>query len=117
MLIFLAHSFSRDLVVADYYFNRASYLENCVNKSRPMMHCNGRCQLAKKLRQQEKSEKQNPERRDDTGKYGPLSSKSFFGSFAGRYAVQLADRYPESSSAKVIQMPRDFFHPPDKSSL
>ncbi len=30
-----------------------------------MLHCNGHCQLMKKLKQEENKDKQNPERRND----------------------------------------------------
>jgi hypothetical protein len=42
-----------------------------------MLHCNGKCQLAKKLKQQEKKEQQNPELKLEN-KNEIFSSRSFF---------------------------------------
>ena len=39
--------------MADYLVNLEAYKKACVNKSRQMMHCNGKCQMLKKLKKQE----------------------------------------------------------------
>jgi len=74
----IAQTFSRSLVLADYMVNLDAYKKACVNKAKPKMHCNGKCQMLKKMNK-------NP---DDNGsgttapKYNQpdfvLSSKSFF---------------------------------------
>jgi hypothetical protein len=48
---------SRITILADYAMNR-SYIANvlCENKSKPAMHCNGKCYLSKKLQQDEKNQ-------------------------------------------------------------
>jgi hypothetical protein len=33
--------------------NLEAYKKACVNKAKPMMHCNGKCQMLKKLKKQE----------------------------------------------------------------
>lgn len=43
----------------DYYTNQAAYLRKCENKNRPQLHCNGRCQLMKKMQQKEKQQQEN----------------------------------------------------------
>lgn len=50
--------FSQYFVVAGFDLNR-NYIaaQLCVNKSRPWMHCNGRCYLMKKLKQSADKEK------------------------------------------------------------
>ena len=56
LLAFMAGSFCHTAAVLDYYYNNtAAYAKKCENKSRPAMHCNGKCQLMKKLQQQEKT--------------------------------------------------------------
>ena len=62
---FAVQTFNKALIVFNYYSNTASFAKSCVNKAKPMMHCNGRCQMMKKLKQEENKEKQNPERRND----------------------------------------------------
>lgn len=62
---FAAQTFNRAVIVFNYYTNTASFAKNCENKNRPMLHCNGHCQLMKKLKQEENKDKQNPERRNE----------------------------------------------------
>jgi hypothetical protein len=70
LLAFAAQLSGRTLVMMDYYVNRAAYQKSCINKSRPMLHCQGKCQMMKKIREQEKKEAQNNERKT-TGKNEP----------------------------------------------
>jgi hypothetical protein len=110
LLAFMATSFCRSVIVMDYYAYTDVYAKNCENKARPKMHCNGKCQMMKKLQQQEKQDQGNSERKA-ANKNEVVSSKSFF---TTTYIFQ-------SSSARyyailVVQSPVDrgceFFHPP-----
>ncbi|HEX2630073.1 MAG TPA: hypothetical protein VHM26_13700 [Chitinophagaceae bacterium] len=50
LLLMLTQSFSKWMVVLEYELNKKFISEKlCVNKSKPSMHCNGRCYLVKKL--------------------------------------------------------------------
>ena len=49
-------SFDKAVVVADYYLNPSQFAKNCENTARPMLHCNGKCQMMKKLREKEKQD-------------------------------------------------------------
>jgi hypothetical protein len=73
----LCQSLNRVFIVINYYTNTASFAKNCVNKAMPMMHCNGKCQMMKKLQQEDKKDNKDPlrkaENRDEV-----ISSKSFF---------------------------------------
>lgn len=78
MLALLTQHFSRVVVLADYMANIERYKKDCVNKAKPMLHCNGKCQVKMKLEAQDREE----ERRSSTQKLTEtdyvLSSKSFF---------------------------------------
>ena len=39
------------------------YAKNCINKARPKLHCNGKCQMMKKMRKRKKK-KQNQDRKE-----------------------------------------------------
>lgn len=53
----LFQTFSRELLVVDFALNRANITARfCVNKARPIMHCNGKCYFTKKLKQQQEQE-------------------------------------------------------------
>jgi len=43
----LLQTFSRELLVVDFALNRTTITARfCVNKARPLLHCNGKCHLA-----------------------------------------------------------------------
>jgi hypothetical protein len=114
LLVFFAQAFSRYLLVADYYVNTSSYIANCINKDRPMMHCKGRCQLCKRLHQQDSSEdKQTPERKSAGDRNETLFSTASLGEFAALHFIASVNlQYAELSAGKPVAMPRALFHPP-----
>jgi len=60
LLIFAmtATSFQRYFVYASFELNKDYIAKNlCINRSRPWLHCNGKCYFMKKLRQAEENEK------------------------------------------------------------
>ncbi|TDW99806.1 hypothetical protein [Dinghuibacter silviterrae] len=66
LLAFMASTFSKVVIVADFYVNQDYIAKNlCENRDKPMMHCCGRCQLRKRLAHQENQESNNPERRSE----------------------------------------------------
>lgn len=91
LLAFMAGSFCRAVIVMDYYANTSVYAKNCENKARPKMHCNGKCQMMKKLQQQEKQDQGNPERKFDT-----------------KYEVFFADRFALITNPQTITAARQF---------
>lgn len=55
MLLMLAQTFSKWAVVIEYNLNRNYVAKNlCINKVKPKLHCNGKCQMMKKLAEEEK---------------------------------------------------------------
>jgi hypothetical protein len=53
----LLQSFSREVLLVDFALNQSAITARyCVNKARPMLHCDGKCYFAKKARQQEERE-------------------------------------------------------------
>ena len=100
---------NRAVVYIDYYANTSAYAKNCVNKALPMMHCNGKCQMMKKLKEQEKKDSQLPDRRSVNDEV--ISSKTFFASIT--YFTQTGKpAYNGFRTGHVTSMPRSFFHPP-----
>ena len=63
ILAFMTSTFYRTVIVLDYYANTAAYSKSCINKARLTMHCNGKCQMMKKLEQEEKNDRDNLERK------------------------------------------------------
>jgi len=64
MALVLTQAFSKWVVVMDYNLNKDFIAKNlCINKARPKMHCNGKCQMMKRLAEEEK---QNSEGNNNT---------------------------------------------------
>lgn len=49
LCISMFRDFSRPIIAADYLVNLERYKEACVNKLKPQMGCNGRCQMMRKM--------------------------------------------------------------------
>jgi len=49
LLAFVSQTFAGPFIMLDYFVNTAAYAKNCINKARPKMHCNGKCQAMKKI--------------------------------------------------------------------
>jgi hypothetical protein len=58
LLAFAVQTFQQNLIVGSYYINNALYAKNCENKTKPSLGCKGKCQMMKKL--QEEEQKQAP---------------------------------------------------------
>jgi hypothetical protein len=55
ILLMLLQTFSKWALIWDYTAHRDYIVKNlCENRARPKMHCNGKCQLAKRLAEEEK---------------------------------------------------------------
>ncbi len=113
LLIFAANVFNRAVIVFDYYANTTSFAKSCENKARPMMHCNGKCQMMKKLQEEEKKDQQSPERKSENKAETTLSTKSFFATQLMRaetfLEVELASPH---SQGKAIDRSLALFRPP-----
>jgi hypothetical protein len=111
MTAFAVQSFQKAVIVLDYYANTASFAKNCENKARPTLHCKGKCQMMKKLKEEEKKDQQNPERKTEN-KDQVVSSKSYFVFLT----LKSADGEKNISVFKESYTPTgttaDIFHPP-----
>lgn len=61
-----AQLFNGDFIILDYYTHQQEYEALCVNKDKPQMHCNGRCQMGKQLQRAHQHKTDNP---DDVANY------------------------------------------------
>ncbi len=112
LLTFAAQSFSAPFIVLDYYAHTDAYARNCINKARPKMHCNGKCQVMKKMKEAEKKEQENSQRTGGA-KNEVLSSRSFYPSLINPELVNLAAvKNAAYCNVSVTDRPTDFFHPP-----
>lgn len=108
---FASQTFSRAFIVVDYLTNSESFAKACENKTKPQLHCKGKCQMMKKIQEEEKKDQNNPERRLENKAEIVLSSKSFYpGILALSFEQQL--NFILTAPGKTIKMPRTILRPP-----
>ena len=110
---FAARTMDGFLIVLDYYTHTAEYAKYCINKDNSAMHCNGQCQMFRKLKTQEKQDQNGPERKTDDKNDISLSSRSYFASGIPPAVIIVQKiRIPDLTSAKTLGRTFDIFHPP-----
>jgi len=110
---FFAQTFSKTLMVADYFANTTVYAKNCENRANPAMKCHGKCQLRKALGKQHKQDQENPCKRAIFENEPLLYSKSYFAIVAVPAIQVIAENkvatwFPGHSTNGCL----DIFHPP-----
>ncbi|HTJ13032.1 MAG TPA: hypothetical protein VL547_13435 [Dinghuibacter sp.] len=111
LLAFAASTFSRAVIVVDFYANQDYIARNlCENRDKPMMHCCGRCLLRKRLANQDKQDKNNPER-ETNNKEVLFFQETSRAHFTPVFAVTKAVFHPFDDGAPIDQA-TGIFHPP-----
>jgi hypothetical protein len=97
--------------MADYMLNLEAYKKACINKSKPMLHCNGKCQMLKKMKKQEGDNGTNALAPKFNQIEVVLSSKSFFPSIQVVSTTNISTfyTYNDDFSSNYIG---SIFHPP-----
>lgn len=57
LFAFFGQSFNQYWYYLDYLVEKKEYVKRCENKALPQLHCNGKCQLMKKIREQQEKER------------------------------------------------------------
>ena len=112
LLAFGLQCFHKAFVVVDYYQNTNAYARECINKSRPKLHCNGRCAMMKKLKADEKKDADNPERKQENKNetFTPFILNSEMTETVRTITI---NTYPVFDDNSIYKMQRSCFHPPD----
>ena len=63
LIAFVCQTFRNGLVIVEYYTYKAVFTKKCENKAKPALHCNGKCQMMKKIQADESKEQQMPQKR------------------------------------------------------
>jgi hypothetical protein len=111
LLAFAAQTFRGGVVVLDYYTNKAAFEKKCVNKAKPKMHCNGKCQMMKKLQEEERKDQQVPERKFEN-KMEVLYCISVFSNSATLFSVIAPKTIVIVQNCLIKDISYAFFHPP-----
>lgn len=113
LFAFATHTFNQVAIVLNYYVNTASFAKVCENKARPMMHCNGKCQMMKKLKEEEKKDQQTPERKSENRAETVLYANSPALLLSSLFYTEVKDQLSSlESTGKCVDRSFDFFHPP-----
>lgn len=76
--LLLLQTLGPEVLVLNYQLNKAAITaQYCVNKTRPQLHCNGKCHLAKQLRKAEGGDKKAPAETLAKVKYEVLPTAAF----------------------------------------
>lgn len=112
LLAFGAMSFSQAVVEVNFFANQDSIAKTlCENRDKPMMHCNGRCQLCKRLAKQDNQDKDNPERKAEN------RNEVLFCQETGCLLTQpsiyfISSLYFAMTSGEPVDRASAIFHPP-----
>lgn len=108
---FFVQTFRGSFIILDYYTNTASFAKNCINKSKPALHCKGKCQMVKKIQEEEKKESNLPQRKFENKieVYTEIAGKFYISA----QVVPAKTTNQEYNGSDALQdMSFDFFHPP-----
>jgi hypothetical protein len=113
ILAFLGQTFNQGFSYIGYVINKAEYLRNCENKYKPMLHCEGKCQLMKKIEAQRKKEEQQAPELKLAAKSEVISSKSSFLINPLGVVTEISREYITWNSGTPVDRSSSFFHPPN----
>ncbi len=108
---FATQTFQRSFIVFSYYTNTMAFSKNCENKSKPTLNCNGKCQLQKKIKEEEKKDQQNPERKQEN-RPEVVSSKNFFPSLTVYSTFCTTPQNSHPVNTRLSGHSSSIFHPP-----
>jgi hypothetical protein len=112
LLIFICQTFDKNFISLNFYANQNYLAHNlCENRNKTQAHCNGKCQLQKKLNQEASKDKQNPERKNENSNE-VISSKTFFASLDLPFRTIIKNQYLIASAGTPVDKSLQFFHPP-----
>lgn len=114
LLAFMASTFSKAVIVVDFYANRAyiaKYL--CVNRGndRQIIDCGGQCHLTKQLSKEAEQDKGNPDRRAEN-KTGIVFFEEMSGALPTPPSAALTVHYPLLVSAAPVDRTIALLRPP-----
>lgn len=112
LFAFAIHTFNRVVIVFGFYANQKTIAVTlCENKDKPILKCEGKCQLAKKLLAQQKKDQQNPDQKVEH-KPEVLSSRSFYSVLSGSMTAEVTRVYEKEPVGKPVHRSFTVFHPP-----
>lgn len=111
ILLMLAQTFSQWLIVLDYEINK-DYIAKvlCENKNRPQLKCKGKCQMMKKLAEEEKQQQSAELKAGNQSLI--VSASAHFASLQKPAVSETLIEYQELPVPHTVTRSHDIFHPP-----
>jgi hypothetical protein len=110
IVAFAAQTFNGAFIKLGYCINPEAFAKYCVNKAKPKLKCHGKCQVMKKMQEEEKKDQENRERKWEN-KITVLSSKSFFCTVEFDL-IPAAKPVPAGNTLLIKDISLSVFHPP-----
>lgn len=106
--------FAGFILKADYAINRAIYIQSCINKDKPVLKCNGKCQLGKKILAAEKEQQRAAEKGSYQFNFSVeiLCNKIFIPSLNELAELNNTLKFHDSITDELIGHYHAIFHPP-----
>lgn len=106
-----AQLFRGDFIILDYYTHQQAFSAACINKDKPQMHCNGKCQMYKKMQQNHRQEQNHPELAGSVKVVLYCMVDALHFSWPPKTKV-IQEKFPQIEAALVQREPLSVFHPP-----
>ena len=113
---FLGQTFSKCIIFFNYQLKKnyiATFL--CENRNKPEMKCEGKCYLCKRLKNENKKDQENPERKAEN-KFEIISFVPRF-EFSHPGFKAITFNYPHYQESVYSSFTQTFFHPPQSKPL
>jgi len=105
-------SFGKVFILMDYQANKEYIMEFlCINRDKPELGCEGKCQLSKKLKAQDEAEKQTSKQSQKSEVQLQLFCHSLF-SLPAYWPASVEMPIPTYTAGRPIQATSGIFHPP-----
>ncbi|MFN5333857.1 MAG: hypothetical protein ACK5BV_01560, partial [Bacteroidota bacterium] len=94
-----------------YYVNTANYIKNCINKTKPQSTCQGKCQMMKKMREDQQKEEQSSGSRSEN-KFEQVIYFHSISDILATHFISNSLNFPSFSEGKIQDFITSTFHPP-----
>lgn len=113
LISFATQTFNKVFIVIDYNINTSSFAAHCENKAKPILKCNGKCQMMKALKEEDKKDQQYPDRRGDNKNEIVLSCQTCFYNVISPEALANNHNYLQINDRRIVKRQKGIFHPPN----
>jgi hypothetical protein len=108
----LLQTFSQVVIVAQYYAQKDFIARNlCENRSKPQLHCNGKCCLRKKLAKEGREQAPSPRNQKEEQVVNLFFANNFI-EIRPLLSVVTADDYFNRNDLRTFSFHHPVFHPP-----